>query len=411
VVDFSQPADIYVINTCAVTAKAAAQSRQFIRQALRVNPRARFVVTGCYAQVAAEKIHALVGETGIIVGNNKKHLLVEAVLAGFEAKRYRAAEIMSEDIREDSRISPLAVRRFANRTRALLKVQDGCNNFCSYCIVPLSRGRSRSQAPAEIFAQARMFAREGYREVVVTGIHVGDYGRDLQPVRNFLDLLRGLVQLTPELRYRISSLEPTEITEELLLYMSGAPNLMPHLHIPLQSGDNGILRKMNRRYTAEDFQRIIEMIRTFMPDAAIGVDVLVGFPGEDEQAFDKTMQLLTSLPVSYLHVFPYSKRPGTGAAAMTGQVEKKIKEERVARLRKLDNKKRIAFYRSQLGKTCRVLAEKAQGKGGRRLKGFTENYIPVHFDGPATLANCLVAVMLEGVEEGKVVGRSLKSEE
>ena len=402
-VDFSQAADIYVINTCAVTAKAGAQSRQLIRRALRSNPDARFMVTGCYAQVAAEEIRKLVNGPVTIIGNNNKHLLVEKALSCFTNSNDDHDIAIQDDIRDDKNICQLEVRRFGNRTRAFLKVQDGCNNFCSYCIVPYARGRSRSQQPAAVVHQAEIFAREGYKEVVLTGIHVGDYGRDLSPAGNLLDLLPALVECTPEMRYRISSLEPTEITPELLQYMASTENLMPHLHIPLQSGDNHILKKMNRRYTVEDFTKIVQHALSSLPDIAIGVDVLVGFPGEDEHAFTNTLQLLEELEIAYLHVFPYSKRPGTVAADMAGQVAKKIKQERVARLRELDHKKRITFYSRQLGTEKRVLAEAVTKQPGQ-YKGFTENYIPVCFTGPPQFANQLVIVRLERLDDRKVCG-------
>jgi threonylcarbamoyladenosine tRNA methylthiotransferase MtaB len=402
-VDFSQPADIYVINTCAVTAKAGAQSRQLIRKALRSNPAARFVVTGCYAQVAEEEIRKLVNGPVTIIANNNKDLLVEQALTDLTNSNQCGQAALQDDIRNDKNICQLEVRRFGDRTRAFLKVQDGCNNFCSYCIVPYARGRSRSQQLEEVVRQAEIFAREGYKEVVLTGIHVGDYGRDLTPAGSLLDLLPVLVARTPEVRYRISSLEPTEISMELLGYMAATENLMPHLHIPLQSGDDHILKKMNRRYGSEDFRHIAQQALALLPDIAIGVDVLVGFPGEDEQAFANTLQLLQELPVAYLHVFPYSKRPGTVAAKMAGQVLKKIKQERVARLRELDHKKRITFYGRQLGTEKRVLAE-AMTKQQGRYKGFTENYIPVCFAGPPHLANQLVNVKLEHLDGRKVSG-------
>ena len=400
-VDFSQPADIYVINTCAVTAKAGAQSRQLIRRALRSNPAARFVVTGCYAQVAEEEIRKLVNGPVTIIANNNKDLLVEKAIADLTNSSHGGRAPIQDDIRDDKNICQLEVRKFGNHTRAFLKVQDGCNNFCSYCIVPYARGRSRSQQPAAVVRQAEIFAREGYREVVLTGIHVGDYGRDLTPAGSLLELLPVLVARTPEVRYRISSLEPTEITPELLGYMAATENLMPHLHIPLQSGDDRILKKMNRRYTPEDFRNIVQLALALLPNIGIGIDVLVGFPGEDEEAFANTLQLLQELPVAYLHVFPYSKRPGTVAAGMAGQVLKKIKQERVARLRELDHKKRITFYCQQLGTEKRVLAEAMQPG---RYKGFTENYIPVCFAGPLHLANQLVTVRLEQLDGRRVSG-------
>jgi len=403
IIDFSDKADIYVINTCAVTAKAAAQSRQLIRRAQRTNPDARVVVTGCYAQIDPAAVMEAAAGRIIVFDNVHKHLLVDNILKEGQRKiRFLG------DIGKIKKIDFFPVHRFAGRTRAFLKIQDGCNNFCSYCIVPFARGRSRSQQPAEVMRQAKKFAVQGYKELVVTGIHVGAYGRDLEPPVNILGILEKLTSLTPAIRYRISSLEPTEITDELIDFMAETENLMPHLHIPLQSGDNRILKKMNRRYAAADFENIVAKTLRFLPDIAIGVDVLVGFPGEDAEAFGNTVQLLQDLPVAYLHVFPYSKRPGTRAAAMPGQVAKNIKEERVAFLRELGRQKRRAFHEKHLGGEFRVLAESRQG-GLHIVKGFTENYIPVLFTGTADDENRIISVKIERVEQdGSVRGKIIE---
>ncbi len=399
VVPFSKPADVYVVNTCAVTAKAGAQSRQLIRRALRANPEARLVVTGCYAQIASQKILEIVEQPLCIVGNGYKHKLVEIAMAS----QHCDLEMFMGDISRNEEICPLEVRRFGDRTRAYLKIQDGCNSFCSYCIVPFTRGRSRSQSPEQVLHQARIFAEEGYRELVVTGIHTGTYGHDLQPSTDLLSLMRMLLAESP-LRYRISSLEPGEISDEFLELMAAEANLLPHLHIPLQSGDDRILARMHRRYQAADFAGLIGRIREIVPDAAIGVDVMAGFPGEDEEAFRNTYELLAGLPITYLHVFPYSKRPGTVAAGMEDQVLKQVKGERVALLRELDARKKKEFYTAHLGEVREVLAE----SGGRRkstgLKGFTDNYIPVRFPAPADIANQLVRVKLDRLGDEGVDG-------
>ncbi len=398
-VPFSNAADVYVINTCAVTGKAGAQSRQMIRRALNTNPSARLVVTGCYAQVAPEEIKELSDAPIRIVGNSKKHLLVDSIVS----KTDQETELIQSDIRKEKEISQLPVEQFLGRTRAFLKIQDGCNNFCSYCIVPYARGRSRSQATEEVCRQAEAFASQGYKEAVVTGIHVGDYGRDLAPSTDLLSLLKKLVERTPDMRYRISSLEPTEINDPLLQFVTSAKNLMPHFHIPLQSGDDTVLKKMNRRYSSEDFAVKVEKIIKNASETAIGIDVLVGFPGEDEKAFMNTYRLLDELPVSYLHVFPYSSRPGTIAAEMPDQVSRKNKEERVARLRELDNKKRADFFKSQLGTVHNVLVEGVKGNMGF-VQGFTENYIPVLFKSQGQINNHVVAVKLERISDRKVFG-------
>lgn len=402
-VPFSGPADIYIINTCAVTGKAGAQSRQLIRRAMRANPEARLVVTGCYAQVAAQEILEITDQPVCIVGNGHKHLLVDIALSGKQCD----LEMHMGDISRQKEICPLPVHRFEGRTRAYLKVQDGCNRFCTYCIVPYARGRSRSLMPGKALAQLDRFVDQGYKEVVLTGIHLGMYGQDLVPQLRLLDLLALLERQHPALRYRLSSLEPTEITAEILQLMAGSENFMPYLHIPLQSGDDQILRQMNRRYAAADFARVVEQSIRSLPGVAIGVDVLVGFPGENGRAFENTLRLLEALPVAYLHVFPYSRRPGTVAAGLPDQVPNRAKEERVALLRQLDHNKRTAFYARHIGSVQRVLAE---GNTNRLhlMKGFTENYIPVYFEAPEGMTNQIVDVKIERQDGHKVYGRMLK---
>ncbi|MEW6595274.1 MAG: tRNA (N(6)-L-threonylcarbamoyladenosine(37)-C(2))-methylthiotransferase MtaB [Thermodesulfobacteriota bacterium] len=398
IVPFSEPADIYVINTCAVTAKAGAQSRQLIRRALKTNAEARLVITGCYAQVASEEILELVDQPLCLVGNAYKHRLVEVALADSRCD----LEMYLGDLAGSREVCPLTVTAFAGRTRSYLKVQDGCNQFCTYCIVPYARGRSRSVTPERVLEQARLFVEQGFREMVLTGIHLGHYGLDLSPPLSLPDLVDLLLAQHHPVRYRLSSLEPTEITPALLARIAEAPELMPHLHIPLQSGDDRILAAMHRNYTGAQFAEIVHACAAAVPGLAIGVDVLVGFPGEDEAAFQNTYALLKGLPVSYLHVFPYSRRPGTIAAKMPGQVPGPVKDERVALLRALDQQKRKAFYASHLGGICQVLVE--GGKGGKALRGFTEQYVPVTFAGSATLANGVVAVRLDRLTDDGVVG-------
>jgi len=394
------PADVYVINSCAVTAKAAAESRRVVRRLARTNPEARIVVTGCYAQVAIDDIFDLVDQPLCIVGNGFKHMLAEVAMSD----QHCDLEMYMGDIAAVREVAPLMADSFPGRTRAYLKIQDGCNSFCSYCIVPYARGRSRSVPPGEVEKQAAIFAEKGFIELVVTGIHAGLYGRDLNPASDLESLLVRLLDRFPELRFRISSLEPTEISQGIIDLVADRPGLRPHFHIPLQSGDDGILTRMNRKYRADLFREKVEEIRRKIPDAAIGVDVLVGFPDEDEAAFSNTRQLIESLPVTYLHVFPYSKRPGTPAAKMAGQVKKKVKEERVAIMRELDHKKRTRFYSAATGEVREVIAER--WKEGR-LRGFTDNYIPVSFVGPKSGIGKVHQVRLDRLDEGLTVTGSI----
>ncbi len=393
-------ADIIVINTCAVTGKASAQSRQIIRKAARLNKQAAIVVTGCHAQLAADEIkkmddidpHRL-----CIVGNDQKDRLVPHVLDHKADK-----DILTKDLHASPKdICLLPVNKFANRTRAYLRIQDGCNSFCSYCIVPYTRGQSRSLPKAEVLKQAHRYGNGGHREIVVTGIHVGQYGRDLDESCHISDLMELLCTSMPDIRFRLSSIEPLEISPSLLSLMSRLDNFMPHLHIPLQSGDNKILKQMNRRYSQEQFLAVVQACRARLPDAAIGIDVLVGFPGESAEHFNTTLSFLQRLDFTYLHVFPYSKRPGTRAATFSGQVEKQEKSERVEALRILSEKNRIAFYSRHIGSRKTALIENERDDSGL-LKGFTDNYIPVLIDGDDSLKNNVVSVELISLINGSV---------
>lgn len=400
--------DVIVINTCTVTGKAGSQSRQLIRRAARENPQAKIVVTGCHAQMAAQELiemEELAENPVCIVGNGNKHLLVETAL---KEDSCDLAMLMGKITRK-TEICDLPVNHFGNRTRAYLKVQDGCSSFCTYCIVPYTRGPSRSLSMDSVLEQARSFAEHGYKEIVVTGIHVGVYGQDLDEGHDIAGLMSHLCEATPDVRYRLSSIEPLEISERLLDLMMGQTNFMPHLHIPLQSGDDDILKQMNRRYTTGEFREVVEFCRRSMPEAAIGIDVLVGFPGETERQFENSYTFLRELDCTYLHVFPYSKRPGTVASTYSNQIEKAVKTKRVALLRQLGDEKNKSFYNRLLQSERDVLVESKRDSDGN-LKGFSDNYIPLRFQGKDELINKIVSVRLVETRElsvfGELVGRS-----
>lgn len=409
IVKSGNPADVVVVNTCAVTAKAGAQSRQSVRQSIRNNPDAQILITGCYAEIGAEqltKLKELDGRQYSIIGNSKKDQLVPTAIT-FNSD---TQTVLLGAIDQAKEICRLPVRDFGDRTRAYLRVQDGCESFCTYCIVPFTRGPSRSLPVEEVLEQARVFAQEGYRELVLTGIHLGYYGRDLSPQNNITNLIDKLTQVTPNIRYRISSLEPTEITDELLDIIKHRDNLAPHFHIPLQSGDDEILSKMNRKYTTTQFRTVIEKCLNTIPDAALGIDILAGFPGESEQHFHNTRQFLASLPLTYLHVFPYSSRPGTVAADFRDDVTKTEKDSRVADLRMLGESKRNDFYQRQLNTIKPVLVEGKRDLNGL-LKGFSDNYVPVHFSGDDNLKNSVVNVRLEQFKTTHVIGKVPRDDE
>lgn len=399
-VPFSGKADVYVINTCAVTARAGQQSRQLIRRAMHANPAARIVVTGCYAQMAPGEILDLGCNCLCIVGNGNKHRIAEAALTDNACD----LSVLMGNIGRQKEIIHLPVRRFKGRTRAFLRIQDGCNNFCSYCIVPYTRGRSRSLPQAKVLEQTAVFAEEGYREIVITGINVGKYGLDLSGGITLCTLLARLCREFPSVRFRLSSIEPSEVDEHLLELMVREPNFMPHLHIPLQSGDNDVLARMNRRYTSGDFSRVINRIAGAVAAAAIGCDVLCGFPGESEEAHNNTVRLLADLPITYLHVFPYSRRPGTLAASMKNHLPMGLKDQRVSRFRELDQRMRSRFYRRNLGTVRAVLIERFHRTSGM-LQGFSDNYLPVRLRGDRRLEGAIVPVRLDGISaDGKIFG-------
>ena len=371
-------AELIIINTCTVTQKAGKESRREIARAARRNPGAEIVVTGCHAELAADELRTMFAidkHRLRIVQNDAKEQLVESIFAPDSAAR--TAHL--SDIETDGSISRLSVSRFIGRTRAYLRVQDGCESFCSYCIVPYARGKSRSLPITEVLEQAERYVDAGHREIVVTGIHVGQYGMDLDEGHDIVSLMASLCSHLSATRFRLSSIEPLEINDQLLSLMAGSENFMPHLHIPLQSGDDLVLSRMNRRYRAEEFINIVTKCRTRLPDAALGLDVLVGFPGESEAQFNNTKTLLKSIDLSYLHVFPYSRRPGTRAADFAGHVDKSVKQKRVEQLRHLSDEKKKTFYGRFIGSRRSALLEREKSSGSG-LRGFTDNYIPIRVE-------------------------------
>lgn len=393
-VDFREQADIYVVNSCAVTARAGQQARQVLRNALRRNPEARVLITGCYAQIAADTLRAIDPRV-LLIGNSHKEELVAVALG-------RAPAPALVPMAEKQGVFALPVQHFPGHSRAFLRIQDGCSNFCSYCIVPYTRGRSRSLPLQQVMQQAGLFAEAGYREIVVTGINVGRYGLDLSENETIVTVLARLCTAFPEIRFRLSSIEPPEIDAALLDMAAAHPNCMPHFHIPLQSGDDRVLAAMRRRYRSADFAGRVQALRARLPLAAVGCDVLTGFPGETEAQAANTRALLQECAVSFLHVFPYSRRPGTPAAGMPDQVPAGSKSERAGLLRKLDADLRRHFYAANLGRVLRILVERRRADG--MLEGFSENYIPVRLAGPEALVGKIAAVRLLRVDAGGPFG-------
>lgn len=369
-----EPADICLINTCSVTEVADHKCRQAIHKLVRQNPNAFVVVTGCYAQLETEKVSNIEG-VNLVLGANEKANLIQ-FLSDAWGKEHQYHSVKTKEIKT---FQPSCSR--GNRTRYFLKVQDGCNYFCTYCTIPYARGFSRNPTIASLVAQAEQAAKEGGKEIVLTGVNIGDFGRTTG--ESFLDLVKALDQVEGIKRYRISSLEPDLIDDALIDYCAHSRAFMPHFHIPLQSGNDEVLRLMHRRYTRDVFAHKINLIKQEMPDAFIGVDVMVGCRGERPEYFEDCYQFLDSLPVTQLHVFPYSERPGTSALAIKYKVSDKDKKLRAHRLLQLSDEKTTAFYAAHIGQEAQVLFEKAAH--GKAMHGFTENYIRVEL--PPSLAS------------------------
>ena len=409
--DDDNAADVVIINTCTVTAKAGMQSRQAIRQAIRSCPEAHVVVTGCHAQTAREELHAIDG-VDLVVGNGDKHRIAQLIEE--ETKPFPIGERLKtdwSDINAIDRFQGPPCIAHGSRTRPFLKIQDGCNAFCTYCIVPHARGRSRSLPAEQVLDQIGQLARMGYREVVLTGIHIGFYGHDLHPATDLYSLLCRIQDAGDIDRIRVSSIEPAELTDDIIGLAAStearAGRLCRHFHIPLQSGDDEVLQRMHRPYDRGFFHGLVQRILDRIPDAAIGVDTLIGFPGETEAAFENTYNLIDSLPITYLHVFPFSARKGTPAFSFRDQVPASVIKSRCQRMRQLGAEKRKAFYNRFVGKTVTVLVEETRDRENSRLKGFTDNYLPVRFDGPDTCCNTyreieITTLSVDGALEGRM---------
>jgi len=406
IVPLDSSPDIVVVNTCAVTAKAAYQSRQMLRRLKRTNSDCKVIATGCYVQIGASEIMEAVPGGVCMVGNDQKERLVDLSVTTTEC-----CEIYVGDISRKNDIAPFIIRRPHGRTRAFVKIQDGCNSFCSYCIVPYSRGRPRSLPLDKVLEQVSILAREGVKEIVLTGIHIGLYGIDLKDRITLLDLLKTLCNGHPELRFRLSSIEPTEISPEMIEWAKNSSNFCPHWHVPLQSGSDKILSLMNRHYTSAYFRELVETLKRAMPNAAIGTDVMTGFPSEDEADFRETVSLLSALPITYVHAFPFSKRSGTLAAAMADTVTKKEKAKRVQELNKISLTKKSTFYQANIGRIMPCLLEQKDKKTGL-WKGLTPNYIPVLIEKTpesTEMANQVVKVMISHTDGLSVYGKMMES--
>lgn len=398
-VPFEMKADVYVINTCSVTDNADKKFKSLARQTRQRNPNAYLIAVGCYAQLQPEEL-AKEDSVDLVLGAKEKFDIISYLT---DLSRPEQTQVHACSIEEtDTYVGSYAI---GERTRAFLKVQDGCDYKCTYCTIPQARGISRSDTLENIISQAKEIVRQNIKEIVLTGVNIGDYGKgefgNKKHEHTFLELVQALDEVEGIDRFRISSIEPNLLSEELINFVAASKRFVPHFHIPLQSGNNEILGQMRRRYQRELYVDRVNQIKRLMPDACIGVDVIVGFPGELDQHFLDTYSFLVDLPVSYLHVFSYSERPNTPAASMQNQVPKAVRQKRSKMLRGLSAKKRHAFYESQLQKTKNILFE-AENKEGY-IQGFTENYVKVRMPwDPAFQNQTLKATLSEIDQKGMV---------
>jgi len=396
-VDFNEQADVYVINSCSVTGKADKKSEQAIKKARNKNDRATVVMVGCYAQLQPEKIASIRG-VDLILGSNEKFRLpdyLDNLDKGSEPEVHTCSPEQARDY--------FPSWSYGDRTRSFLKIQDGCDYHCSYCTIPLARGKSRNQPVSEIVEEARQLAQNQVREIILTGVNIGDFGKSTG--ESFLELIRGLQEVEGVERYRISSIEPNLLSQEIINFVAESNKFLPHFHIPLQSGCDEILSFMRRRYPRQLFREKIAAIRDILPEAFIGVDLIVGFPGEDEQRFGETYEFLRQLDVSYYHAFSFSPRPRTPAWSMQQQVPDQVIKQRSQKVQQLAEEKKRAFYTANLNQTRPVLFEKS-GKGKKSV-GFTDNYIRVETSHSKPLQGTIKPVRLlkvtgQGTVEGTI---------
>ncbi len=422
--DSVEDAGIVVLNTCTVTASADQDARSAIRKIHRENPDCQIVVTGCYAQRAPEEIASLPG-VHQVVGNSHKHRLAEIAVADRPLRPSASSEFISvlnlqssparlfvSDIFAHTELLAAPVFDAANdRTRPNLKVQDGCDNRCSFCVIPYVRGQSRSLPLEQVLQQVNMLVEAGYREVVISGINLGRWGRDLPATADyhrsrFEDLVHAILAETALEKLRISSVEPMDWSNELISTMAESPRIAKHAHVPMQSGSDRVLRLMHRKYRPWHYRQKIEQIRAAMPDAAIGADVMTGFPGESDNDFEETRQMVEDLPLTYLHVFTYSPRPGTLAAAMVNQVPVQVARERNRILRELIEGKKSVFMRSFVGRRIEAITlnEQSDGPNGTFTEALTHNFLQLRFSGRHP-ANHWMRVHVDKIEAGSLIGR------
>ena len=402
-VSFEDPADCYIINTCTVTDRADWEARQLVRRAKRLSPSAKVLVTGCYAQVSPAELTRVTG-VDYVVGLNRLDDLLRFVTLPKDTD----VRIAVSNVKRERGVPVLGTRALPGHTRAFLKIQEGCNYSCTYCIIPTARGLSRSVALREVLEQVRMLADAGYREIVLTGIHLGSYGQDLTPKIDLTALLETIARSRLIPRVRLSSLDPREVPDRLVDLIANSDVICPHLHICAQAGDDEILKWMRRNYDRAYYRELLIKIRERLPDAALGSDIIVGFPGETDGTFHRSLEFFADLPLTYFHVFPYSSRRGTIAASLPDHVGTEIKKTRASRMRELGAMKKRDFCLRFSGRKLSVLIEEKIDRATGLRRGFSRNYLPVMVSAGGTLVNREIEVEIESFEGGWLRGTPLE---
>ncbi len=402
IVEHTEKADIYIVNTCTVTNMSDRKSRQMLRRVKELNKEAIIVACGCYAQVAKEELEKI-EEINLVLGNNEKKDIVEYVETYIKSKnteKQTIPKVQTEDVMNQKEFVEFGNITFTEKTRAVIKIQDGCDRFCSYCIIPYARGRVRSRKPEHILSEIQKIAKEGIKEVVITGIHIASYGKDFKQEYRLIDLLEEMNEIEGIERIRLGSIEPLLITEEFVYRLEKLSKVCHQFHLSLQSGCDETLKRMNRRYTTEEFKDITKLLRKTFEDAILTTDIIVGFPGESEEEFEKTYTFLKEIKFYKMHVFKYSPRKGTKAAVMPNQIDGNKKEERSKRLIELSNKNEKAYNQQYIGKEVEVLFE--EEKDGV-WQGHTKNYILAHYKTEENMENKMIKLQCQGAEQEYII--------
>lgn len=404
VVDFSEKADVYVINTCTVTNMGDKKSRQIIGRARRLNEEAIIAVVGCYSQIAPDEVSSIDGVDVVLGTRNKGDIVYWVNKAKLEKSK---VVNVTENILKNKVFEELKIEDYQDKTRAFLKIQDGCNRFCSYCLIPYARGAVCSKKPETVIEEVKNLANHGFKEIILSGIHTASYGVDLEDNITLMDILEEIEKIDGIERVRIGSIDPTFFTEDIKDRLVKLKKLCPHFHLSLQSGSNGTLKRMNRRYSKEDYKEIVDMLRGAIKDVSITTDIIVGFPGETEDEFKETYEFLKDISLTKMHIFKYSPRKGTKAATMKDQIHGTIKEERSKKLIELNEKNEEAFMKEMIGKTLEVLFEEKVSKEENIYTGYTPNYIKTFCESTEDLIGKIKKVYIKEISKDNLIGEIL----